>query len=136
VESSLIPAVYAGEELEPFTRYFWSVRVRDEGQQWSDWASPRFFETGMMGQFRWKGKWITDTYDFNVKPAAYFRRVFKAGKTIESARAYIAVAGLYELTINGERVGDHRLRSQLHAIRPDVPWYVTYDVDGSPATRG
>lgn len=127
VESSLIPAVYAGEELEPFTRYFWSVRVRDEGQQWSDWASPRFFETGMMGQFRWKGKWITDTYDFNVKPAAYFRRVFKAGKTIESARAYIAVAGLYELTINGERVGDHRLDPNYTRFDRRT-LYVTYDV--------
>lgn len=127
VERSVIPAVYAGEELEPFTRYFWSVRVRDEGRQWSDWAPPRFFETGMMGQFRWKGKWITDTYDINVKPAAYFRRVFKAEKNIESARVYIAAAGLYELSINGERVGDHRL-DPTYTRFDRRTLYVTYDV--------
>ncbi|HCB00194.1 MAG TPA: alpha-rhamnosidase, partial [Porphyromonadaceae bacterium] len=97
VESSVIPVVYGGGELNPFTRYFWSVRVKDESQQWSDWSLPHFFETGMMGQLSWKGKWITDTYDFNVKPAAYFRRAFKTDKTIKSARVYIAAAGLYEL---------------------------------------
>ncbi len=127
IESSVIPVVYEGEELEPFTRYFWSVRVRDEGRQWSDWAPPRFFETGMMGQFRWKGKWITDTYDINVKPAAYFRRVFKAEKNIESARVYIAAAGLYELSINGERVGDHRL-DPTYTRFDRRTLYVTYDV--------
>ncbi|MGJ1238592.1 alpha-L-rhamnosidase N-terminal domain-containing protein [Sphingobacterium siyangense] len=28
---------------------------------------------------------------------------------MKSARAYVAVAGLYELYINGEKIGNHRL---------------------------
>jgi alpha-L-rhamnosidase len=127
VASSVIPVVYGGEELNPFTRYFWSVRVKDENQQWSAWSLPNFFETGMMGQLRWKGKWITDTYDFNVKPAAYFRRAFKTDKTIKSARVYIAAAGLYELSINGKRIGDHRLDPTYTRFdRRNL--YVTYDI--------
>ncbi len=127
VNSSVIPAVYKGAGLKPFTRYFWSVRVQDENNVWSPWSPPQYFETGMMNQLKWKGKWITDTYDFNLKPAAYFRRAFKADKTIKSARAYIAVAGLYELSINGKRIGDHRLDPTYTRFdRRNL--YVTYDV--------
>ncbi|MCE5205275.1 MAG: glycoside hydrolase family 78 protein [Porphyromonadaceae bacterium] len=130
VDSSVIPVVYGGEELNPFTRYFWSVRVKDERQQWSAWSLPHFFETGMMEQHRWKGKWITDTYDFNVKPAAYFRRAFTTEKTIKSARVYIVAAGLYELSINGKRIGDHRLDPTYTRFdRRNL--YVTYEITGN-----
>lgn len=127
VNTSVVPAVYRGAELQPFTRYFWSVRIQDENKQWSSWSQPHFFETGMMGQHRWKGKWITDTYDFNLKPAAFFRRAFKTNKTIQSARAYIVAAGLYELSINGKRIGDHRL-DPMYTRFDRRNLYVTYDV--------
>jgi len=127
VNSSVIPVVYKGAELQPFTRYYWSLRVQDEGSEWSNWSPVAWFETGMMDETNWKGKWITDTYDYNVKPAPYFRKEFDANKKIESARAYIAVAGLYELSINGKRIGDHRLDPTYTRFdRRNL--YVTYDV--------
>lgn len=127
VSSSLIPAVYTGQELQPFTRFFWTVRVQDENGNWSGWSPAAYFETGMMDQTNWKGKWITDTYDYNVKPAPYFRKEFSAEKKVESARAYIVVAGLYELSINGQRIGDHRLDPTYTRFdRRNL--YVTYDV--------
>lgn len=127
VNSSIIPAVYNGPELQPFTRYFWSVRVKEQNGNWSDWSEAAFFETGMMDQANWKGKWITDTHDYNLKPAPWFRKEFNAEKEIESARAYIAVAGLYELFINGQRIGDHRLDPTYTRFdRRNL--YVTYDV--------
>jgi alpha-L-rhamnosidase len=127
VNSSVIPVVYNGSELQPFTQYYWSVRVQDEKGGWSDWSPVAFFETGMMEMANWKGKWITDTHDYNVKPAPYFRKEFSAGKKIESARVYIAVAGLYELSINGQRIGDHRLDPTYTRFdRRNL--YVTYDV--------
>ncbi|MEE4285529.1 MAG: alpha-L-rhamnosidase N-terminal domain-containing protein, partial [Mariniphaga sp.] len=125
--SSTIPAVYNGPDLQSFTRYFWSVRVKEKNGGWSDWSEAAFFETGLMDQTNWKGKWITDTHDYNVKPAPYFRKEFNAEKEIESARAYIAVAGLYELFINGERIGDHRLDPTYTRFdRRNL--YVTYDI--------
>lgn len=85
------------------------------------------FETGMIEQTNWKGKWITDTHDYNVKPAPFFRKEFSIATEIESARAYIAVAGLYELSINGRRIGDHRLDPTYTRFdRRNL--YVTYDV--------
>ncbi|SHI55050.1 alpha-L-rhamnosidase [Tangfeifania diversioriginum] len=127
VHSSVIPAVYNGPKLQPFARYFWSVRVQDETGSWTDWSPVAFFETGMIEQTNWKGKWITDTHDYNVKPAPYFRKEFSTNKKIESARAYIAVAGLYELSINGQRIGDHRLDPTYTRFdRRNL--YVTYDV--------
>lgn len=127
VSSPVIPAIYDGESLQPFTRYYWSVRVKYKSGSWSDWADPAWFETGMMEQTNWKGKWITDTHDYNVKPAPFFRKEFSIATDIESARAYIAVAGLYELSINGRRIGDYRLDPTYTRFdRRNL--YVTYDV--------
>jgi alpha-L-rhamnosidase len=127
VNSATLPVVYQGSKLKPFTRYFRRVRIQDDEGTWSDWSPVAYFETGMMDQRNWKGKWITDTYDYNVKPAPYFRKEFSTEKTIQSARAYIAVAGLYELSINGKRIGDHRLDPTYTRFdRRNL--YVTFDV--------
>jgi alpha-L-rhamnosidase len=127
INTYTIPVVYAGTELQPFTRYFWKVKVLDENNNWSDWSLVAYFETGMMDQYNWIGKWITDTHDFNLKPAPYFRKEFNSSKKIRTARVYIAVAGLYELSINGERVGDHRL-DPMYTRFDRRNLYVTYDV--------
>jgi alpha-L-rhamnosidase len=127
VSSSGNMVKYAGPSLEPFTRYYWSVSVMEESGEWSDWSPVSYFETGMIEQDNWKGKWITDTHDYNLKPAPYFRKEFTLDKDIESARVYIAVAGLYELSVNGERIGNHRLDPVFTRFdRRNL--YVTYDV--------
>lgn len=105
-EDRLIP--YAGKELVPFTRYFWKVILWDADQEEAS-SAVHFFETGMMQPNNWQGSWIGDGRDIHYKPASYFRKQFAANKEIVAARAYIAVAGLYELYINGDKVGDHHL---------------------------
>lgn len=57
------------------------------------------------------------------------RKKFTTGKKIKSARAYIAVGGLYELYINGEKIGNHRL-DPLYTRFDRRNLYVTYDVTG------
>ena len=37
VKSTLIPVIYDGPELQPFTRYYWSVRVQDKTNNLTDW---------------------------------------------------------------------------------------------------
>ena len=100
--------VYNGKKLLPFTKYFWKVEVwdKDGNKTSSDIAS---FETGMLEMHNWRGSWISDGRDMDYKPAPYFRKEFVVNKSIYSARAYIAVAGLYELYMNGQKVGNHRL---------------------------
>jgi alpha-L-rhamnosidase len=118
-------AVYKGAPLQPFTRYYWKVDVWDkDGKKHSAGSS---FETGMIDMKNWKGAWISDLNDVKAKPAGLFRKVFNAGKQIRSARAYIAVGGLYELYINGDKVGNHRL-DPMYTRFDRRTLYVTYDV--------
>jgi len=127
VRSSVIPAVYSGSELKPFIRYYWSVRVQDELGKWSAPAPVAFFETGMMDPCNWKGSWITDTHDYDVKPAPYFRKSFSVAKKVKSARIYIAVGGLYELSVNGKQTGNQRL-DPMYTRYDRRTLYVTHDV--------
>ena len=124
---STIPAVYDGPALEAFTTYFWSVQVQLNDGSWSAFSDAASFETGMMEQTNWRGDWISDTYDYDIKPAPYFRKEFSVGKKIKSARAYIAVGGLYELYLNGEKVGNHRL-DPIYTRFDRRTLYVTYDI--------
>lgn len=124
-ESNL--AVYGGKSLKPFTKYYWVVDAWDgQGKKLTS-TEVASFEMGMMEVKNWKGEWISDAHDINHKPAPYFRKVFEAGKTIKSARAYIAAAGLFELSINGEKVGNHRLDPTFTRYDRRL-LYVTHDV--------
>ena len=117
---------YAGPKLDPFTRYYWAVTVWDKDYARSS-SGVAAFETGMMGAGNWQGCWISDHHDINHKPAPYFRKEFSVGKRVKSARAYVAAAGLYELHINGQKVGDHRL-DPMYTRFDRRNLYVTYDV--------
>ena len=125
-ESDAMTVVYDGPALEPFTRYYWTVNVWDKDNVMV--SSPLSgFETGMMSMSNWQGAWISDRHDIDYKPAPYFRKEFRPKKNIESAHAFIAVAGLYELYINGEKVGNHRL-DPMYTRFDRRTMYVTYDV--------
>lgn len=118
--------VYHGPALKPFTKYFWGVQVWDN-QGTNSISEISSFETGLMEISNWKGSWITDTRDINLKPAPYFRKEFKPYKKVVSARAYVAVAGLYELSINGKKIGNHRL-DPMYTRFDRRTLYITHDV--------
>ncbi|WP_293924218.1 alpha-L-rhamnosidase [Sphingobacterium sp. UBA6320] len=121
-----IIAVYKGKKLNPLTKYYWKVNVWDkDGKPTSSQVST--FETGMMGRSNWKGSWISDHHDIHHKAAPYFRKAFEIKKTIQSARAYIAAAGLYELSLNGEKVGKNML-DPMYTRFDKRTLYVVHDV--------
>ena len=117
---------YTGVNLLPFTKYYWKVIIWDDNMNVSISEISRF-ETGMMDMSNWNGNWISDGRDIHYKPAPYFRKKFKSEKEIESARVYIAVAGLYELYINGEKIGNQRL-DPMYTRFDRRNLYVTHDV--------
>ncbi|MGE9313045.1 family 78 glycoside hydrolase catalytic domain [Niabella sp. CJ426] len=117
---------YNGKSLKPVTRYFWKVTVWDKDGNPSS-SKVAAFETGMMGINHWKGTWISDHNNINHKSAPYFRKEFEVKKDVRYARAYIAVAGLYECSINGDRVGDHQL-DPMYTRFDRRTLYVTHDV--------
>ncbi|WP_428327382.1 family 78 glycoside hydrolase catalytic domain [Mucilaginibacter sp.] len=126
IASDLSRVLYQGKALQPFTKYYWKVLSWDNAGK-STSSAIASFETGMMDKTNWKGTWISDSRNINFKPAPYFRDVFTAAKKIRSARAYIAVAGLYELYINGQKIGNHRL-DPMYTRFDRRTLYVTYNV--------
>ncbi len=118
--------IYQGKQLQPFTKYYWRVASWLNTNK-SFISTISSFETGMLSETNWKGFWISDGEDIHLKPAPYFRKLFTAEKKIKSARAYISAAGLYELYINGNKVGNHRL-DPAYTRFDRRTLYVTYDV--------
>lgn len=122
--SSLV--VYDGKPLKPFTPYYWRVVVTDKAS--ATYRSPiARFETGLMDQSRWRGAWIDDGKSKDYLPAPYFRKGFRIEKPVARARVYLAVAGLYELQVNGKPVGD-RMLDPLYTRFDRRNLYVTHDV--------
>jgi len=124
-DSTLV--TYQGIKPQPFTKYFWQVTSWDHEGKMGTESKVASFETGMMGVENWHGAWITDSRDITLKPAPYFRQEIEVKKKIISARAYIAVGGLFEFYINGEKVGDHRL-DPMYTRFDRRTLYVTHDV--------
>lgn len=127
INSRNIRAVYNGKALQPFGRYYWRVQLWNAKGQPTLPSAVNSFEMGMMNMTSWKGMWISDGESRNTGPAPYFRTTFGTGKKIKMATAYIAVAGLYELYMNGSRIGDHRL-DPMYTRFDRRNLYVTYDV--------
>ena len=119
--------IYQGKELQAFQKYYWSVTVWDKNDNEVPTSPPASFEMGMIEAKNWKGSWISDHRDINIKESPYFRKEFTTPKKIKKARVYIATAGLFELYLNGKRVGDHQLDPTYTRFdRRNL--YVTHDV--------
>lgn len=126
---------YSGKKLEPFTRYYWRVRVYDREGEASGWSQPAFWETSMLYPADWKARWIADgskapdrEEDFyKDDPVPLFRKTFHPRKTVREARLYIAGLGYYEASLNGQRVGDRLLDPGWTNYGKQI-LYSTYDI--------
>lgn len=133
ISSSAALIRYNGKPLKPFTKYFWQVSLWDKDGRAAHKKAISSFETGMMDVRNWKGTWISDANNIKTLPAPYFRKTFTALKKIRSARAYIAAAGLFELYLNGKKVGNHRL-DPMYTRFDRRNLYVSFDVSSLLAT--
>ncbi len=121
---------YGGPELESMQRVYWQVRIWDNNDKSTDWSEPAYWETGIMDPAIWTASWITmpDENKTTVSlPAHFYRKEFNTGKKIESARVYVTALGLYELYLNGKKVGDDLFTPGWTAYKKRIQ-YQTYDV--------
>ncbi|HWT75411.1 MAG TPA: family 78 glycoside hydrolase catalytic domain [Mobilitalea sp.] len=112
-------------DLAPCTRYYWKVHV------WTDCGdviSPvAWFETSKING-PWIGKWITpDWEDKSINPL--LRKSFRISKEVAQARLYVCGLGLYEVEMNGKRVGDEYLTPYCNSYNHWIQ-YQTFDVTG------
>jgi alpha-L-rhamnosidase len=100
---------YKGPELQSGQRIYWKVKVWDNKGSESEWSEAAYWEMGLLNGSDWKASWIEldiPEVDTVSNPCPYFRKEFKTGDNIKEARVYISSRGLYQLYLNGEKVGD------------------------------
>ncbi|GAB4489527.1 MAG: alpha-L-rhamnosidase [Saprospiraceae bacterium] len=103
---------YKGTALKSGARYWWRVRVWDEKGKESDWSSNAFWDTALLSPADWKAAWIepeSEAAPPRYSPAWMLRKEFSTTKDIAFAHAYVSAHGLYELYLNGRKVGDEVL---------------------------
>lgn len=125
-----IHRVYGGPPLQSGQRYAWQVRVWDSAGHAAAWSAPAWWEMGLLDAGDWKASWIEPDLAEDVSkpgPSPMLRREFKLGGAIERARAYVTSHGLYELHLNGQRVGADLFTPGWTSYNKRLQ-YQTYDV--------
>lgn len=116
--------LYNGPKLEACTVYGVHVRVVDNYNEEATITGQ--FETGLFLPSELDWKWITHTEDLETVPPVYVKN-FEVEQEVVSARIYATSLGVYDLVLNGEKVGDAYLApgwtSYHHRLQ-----YQTYDV--------
>ncbi|MGN7990338.1 family 78 glycoside hydrolase catalytic domain [Pedobacter sp. 22226] len=140
-----IQIFYKGAKLLPTKTYYWKLRVWDNYGNGSEWSNTATWQMGLLNPADWKeAKWIAyekipdsivnvlptdgkkDKYNAsNALPM--FRKNFVVTKTIKKATAFISGLGQYEMSLNGEKVGDDFLAPGWTKYDKEA-LYVTYDV--------
>lgn len=142
-----VQVAYNGQTLQPTKKYYWKVMVLDNNNNPSEFSQPAFWQMGLLNKDDWKGaEWITydqlpDTSVIvpfahgngkkawgkrqNVLPQ--FRKNFTISKPLKSATVFISGLGHFEMSLNGEKVGDHFLDPGWTQYAKHAQ-YVTFDV--------
>jgi len=145
--SSSIQVAYKGLPLQPAKKYYWKVKVWDNKGNVSAWSEVKLWQMGLFAHTDWQNaKWIA--YDIlpdsgKIIPFAHgrgkkewgarkdisplLRKNFSINKPVKNATVFICGLGHFEMSLNGEKTGDHFLdpgwtQYSKHAL------YVTFDI--------
>ena len=132
---------YGGKNLGSNRHAYWIVRVKTNqgdspwiGNTWS--PKPQHFSTGLLGETQWRGRWIgleqlqpgEQAGQLHSRLAArYLRKEFTINKPVRRATAFVTGLGLYQLFINGQRIGHDELTPLPSDFRHTI-YYDTYDI--------
>ena len=124
-----IQVFYAGKPLQSATTYYWKAKIWDNKGNESPWSDVAYWKMGLLTPSDWgSARWIAYENDDahrrvvpgihfggpdelgdmkNVLP--YFRKEFEIQKPLKAATAYVSGLGHFEMTLNGQKVGNHFL---------------------------
>ncbi len=133
-ENIFIP--YNGIALSSGSQYFWKVKIWDTKDRESDWSQTASWTMGLLNPSDWKAKWIgLDRAIGNDKPeidktrlsARYLRKEISVSKEVRKATASVCGLGLFELYVNGAKIGDQVLAPALSEYDKRA-YYLTFDL--------
>ena len=98
-----------GRRVEFNTDGAWKAAVAPTD---APWFTPNFDDSAwpaatVLGPYQ--NNAISDNAGGTVGPGRYLRKSFSISKPVAKARLYATALGVYEASINGQRVGDHEL---------------------------
>lgn len=134
VKSAETGIAFAGKSLPSSTWIHWKVRTW-AGDTPSEWSEPQRFLTALVGaqpqqpyiSFKDTSAFHKDRKNLQLPPARYYRSTFKPEKKIVSAVVHASALGIYELHVNGKRVGDAYFAPGWTDYRKRA-YYNTYDL--------
>jgi len=121
---------YGGPAPASRARYYWRVRVWDAKGHASPWSPVAFWEMGLLQAADWTAGWVgpaQNPSDSLPSASPLLRRAFQLRGPVRSARLYVTSLGLYEVYLNGQRVGDQLFTPGWTSYRHRLA-YQTYDV--------
>ncbi|MNW40631.1 Bacterial alpha-L-rhamnosidase [compost metagenome] len=118
---------YAGPQLSASTVYRVQVEVWDNQGMYA--VIKGCFETGLLKGSNFKAEWITHPFSADETALPVFIKDFEVEKEIKSARMYASSLGVYEIAINGKRVGESYFTPGWTNYNKRLQ-YQTYDLDG------
>jgi alpha-L-rhamnosidase len=103
---------YIGKALISREACYWKVRSWDSLGKASPWSGAASWEMGLLKPEDWQAKWIQATppagFTGKYAPVPLLRtEISVRDQPIVKARLYVTALGLYEMRLNGRRVGDH-----------------------------
>jgi|GEM_PF-355510 len=147
VSGASVQVPYSGRALQAAGKYYWKAMVWDNKGNASKWSNPAFWQMGLPTAADWMGaKWIgyaAMPADATIVPFAHYggkkewgprrdvlpllRKNFNVEKPVKRATIFISGLGQFEMSINGEKTGDHFLdpgwtQYSKHAL------YVGFDI--------
>jgi alpha-L-rhamnosidase len=127
VTTDQINNLYQGP-LTPHTEY--TIQINATGVSGETASGSASFQTGRLDT-PWKAQWITDlSYDFpkKVSPVPMtFRHSFAVTKGIKKAWIHATALGVYEMQLNGEKVGKDYFAPGFTSYDHQIQ-YQTYDI--------
>ena len=121
---------YSGPALKSGQRIYWQVRIWDAKNNLSTWSEPAYWEMGLLEETDWTALWIGSSTDESKKdssPSLLLRKEFTIQGEISLARMYVTSLGLYEIELNGYKVGDQVFTPGWTSYDNRLQ-YQTYDV--------
>ena len=97
--------------MESLTRYYWRVEITDNHGERSGFCAPGSFVTGLLGQEEWKGEFVSaeTEEDKDNSKGTYLRKQFGKRGKVKEAYVCATALGLYQLYINGQRIGQDEM---------------------------